>query len=135
QIRSVHASPTPPQERATSRNATSQYPAIGASSRFVARRWLPSWIGSTGIGERMDAPFQHLYGQRREIAPAKLPAPHQLSAHLMREDRAAVTFDVFVMETAAEGFGDPAVDGREQWDVVVVIRRRGDPGRGAGGEG
>src|SRR5260221_10700849 len=39
--RSVQASPTPPQDRATSRNARSQYPAIGASSRGVASVRLP----------------------------------------------------------------------------------------------
>ena len=44
QSRSVHASPTPPHERATSRNARSQYPAIGASSRFVASWSDPIFI-------------------------------------------------------------------------------------------
>src|ERR1700722_13494066 len=46
QSRSVHAMPTPPQERATNRNARSQYPAIGASSRLVDNLSFPICRGT-----------------------------------------------------------------------------------------
>src|SRR5688572_31981068 len=44
--RSVHASPTPPQDRATRRKARSQYPAMGARSRGVRSwRWAMRSMG------------------------------------------------------------------------------------------
>src|SRR4051812_12979054 len=61
QSRSVHASPTPPQDRATRRKETSQYPAIGARRRLVARGTWPMRRGVMAGG---------LYRRRADLARA-----------------------------------------------------------------
>src|SRR5215217_1151398 len=103
QRRSVQASPTPPQERATSRNETSQYPAIGASSRLVAssRLLICRGLGITDPSYLIDA-----RGKRLFIIPARGGFADSVNAGRMSRMRIQLgrELDKFVSELVATGF-------------------------------